>query len=344
MGVSCSKKQAAQAAATPATTGNAAAAPAAAQTRVAFVARTQNDTFCSWLAQAMREDAKNANIKLDIYDGQDSDDKINSFLETAIANKYDIIVLQAQNTIAQGPAAYEVIKAGIPFIDVNLRIPTVKLGDGTVVDMTKVSNSVDAVPYDQGKVNADYAFTLIPQNAQVVVLDGPADHPHSIARRKAWQEHFFAKRPDVKILAEQYADWKKDKAMQYMEDWITAYHKIDAVISMNDMMATGAIEAAKNHPELKGMYVFGVDGTAQAALYIKDGSMTSTSFQNAYQLSTEVFKIIKGIKDGTCGTKNSKEGFVNEYIDCPLVTKDGTPGGMKVDDLIAIHKRSGALK
>jgi inositol transport system substrate-binding protein len=268
--------------------------------RVAFIARTQNDSFAAWLANAMKEEAaKYGNISIDVMDGQDSDEKINSFIETSITNKYDVIVAQPQNTEAQYPAAMAVVNAKIPFLTVNLRIP----------NMDKISNSVDASPYEQGAVNARYALKLIPQNARVVILDGPADHPHSQMRREAWQKEFVDKRPDVTVLAEQYANWKKDEAMRYMEDWVQTYGKIDAVLSMNDNMATGAIEAVKGNPVYADMFVFGVDGTAEAALLIQEGSMTSTSFQNAYQLAEESMKIVSRIIDGTA------QGFENIDID-----------------------------
>lgn len=52
--------------------------------------------------------------------------------------------------------------------------------------------------------------------------------------------------------------------MALMEDWTTAHGKIDAVISMNDNMAAGALEVVKGNPTYKDMLVYGVDGTAEA--------------------------------------------------------------------------------
>ena len=39
--------------------------------------------------------------------------------------------------------------------------------------------------------------------------------------------------------------------MALMEDWTTAHGKIDAVISMNDNMAAGALEVVKGQPYLQ---------------------------------------------------------------------------------------------
>jgi len=290
--------------------------------RVLFIARTQGDTFAAWLRTALEEEArKNPNMVLVSQDGRSNDQQIADFVDNGIANKYDVILLQPQNTEAQRPPAERAVKAGIPLVTVNLRIP----------GMENVSHSVDASPYEQGGVCARLGVKQIPQGARVVVLNGPAAHPHSNERRRAWQEIFFDTRPDVVKLAEDYANWNKDEGMKLMEDWVQAYGKIDAVIAMNDNMATGAIEVIKNNPAYSDLLVYGVDGTAEAALLIRDGKMTATSFQNAYALAENSMKIINAIIDG------SQNGFSNIDIDCPLITKDN------VQTLIDTHKRAGTL-
>jgi inositol transport system substrate-binding protein len=290
--------------------------------RVLFVARTLGDTFPAWLRSALEEEVKKyPDIVLTSVDGQGSDQQIADFVDNGIVNKYDVILLQPQNTEAQRPPAERAVKAKIPLVTVNLRIP----------GMENVSHSVDASPFDQGGICAKLGVVQIPRNARVVVLNGPAAHPHSNERRRAWQELFFDARPDVVKLAEDYANWNKDEAMKLMEDWVQAYGQIDAVISMNDNMATGAIEVIKNNPRYANLLVYGVDGTAEAALLIQEGKMTATSFQNAYALAENSLSIIGKILDGT------QSGFTNVNIDCPLITKEN------VQSLIDTHKRAGAL-
>ncbi|GHU43611.1 hypothetical protein FACS1894190_14280 [Spirochaetia bacterium] len=291
--------------------------------RVVYISRTNGDAFAAWLTNAMKEEAaKYDNIKLDTIDGQGKDEVINSAVENAITNKYDVIILQPQNIEAQTPAAQKAVAAKIPLITVNLRL----------TGMESVSNSVDAVAYEQGAVNARLGLNQIKQGAKVVILDGPSGHFHSSERRRAWQQEFLDKRPDIIVVGEQFANWNKDEAMKYMEDWVNATDKIDAVLSMNDNMATGAIEAVKNNPKYKDLLVYGVDGTAEAALLIEEGSMTSTSFQNAYLLAENAMRIANNIVTGNAN------GFENFDIDCPLITRDN------VQDLITTHKRAGALK
>lgn len=290
--------------------------------RVAYVARAQGDSFAAWLANSIADEAKKnyPNLKIDIFDSQADDSKENAFIENAIANKYDVIVVQPNNNEAQKPYVARAVQAGIPVITTNPRIPGVT-----------GANSVDADPYAQAAVNAQLALTQVPQGASVVVLTGPPGNMHSDVRREAWQKEFFDKRPDVKIAGEQIANWNKDEAIRYMEDWVQALDKIDAIVSMNDNMAAGALEVIKDKPQYANTLAYGVDGTAEAALLIKEGRLTSTSFQNAYLLAQMIVRSVYDIATG-------KLSAVNIDIDCPLITKEN------VDMLIAAHQQAGNLQ
>jgi len=289
--------------------------------RIAYIARAQSDSFAAWLANAVKEEAKKyPDIKLDVFDGQANDDKENSMIENAITNKYDLIIVQPNNGEAQRPYVEKIVQAGIFAITTNARIEGIE-----------GASSVDANPYEQAAVNARLALEQIPQNAKVVVLNGPSGNFHADERRRSWQIEFFDKRPDVEIVGEQIANWNKDEAMKYMEDWVQANDRIDAVISMNDNMAAGAIEVVKDNPKVKDLLVYGVDGTAEACLLIKEGKMTATCLQNAFELAEKLldtsYKLLTG-----------KEKKIDIDIGNPLITKDN------VDEYIELLKKAGAIQ
>jgi inositol transport system substrate-binding protein len=293
--------------------------------RVVYIARAQADLFAAWLANSIKEEAKKyPNLRVDVVDGQADDAKQNAAIENAITNKYDLIILQPNDSEAQKPYIRMAVAAKIPIILTNPRVP-----DPAIM---AVANSVDADPYEQGAVVARYALNQIPQGAKVVVLRGPDGNLHSVERRRSWEQEFFAKRPDVTIVGEQSGHWNKDEGMRYMEDWVQANPQIDAVVSMNDNMAMGALEAVKGNPRFNRLLVYGVDGDAAAALLIQEGTMTGTAFQNADELARQNMKLANDILTGAV------TGVVNTDINCPLYTKDN------VDELIAVHKKTGAIK
>lgn len=301
--------------------GNTAQRTQKAEYRVAYIARAQVDSFAAWLANEMKTEAKKyPNIKLEVFDGQADDEIENKMIENAVANKFDAIIIQANNGAAQQPYIQQAVDAGIVTITTNPRVEGIK-----------GANSVDASPYDQGGIVAKTAFKEIPQNAKVVVLNGPGGNFHSTQRRKAWQAEFFNKRKDVKIVAENIANWNKDEALRLMEDWSLANPKIDAIISMNDNMASGALEAVKSKPAFKKILSYGVDGTPEATLMIASGAMTATALQNAQELAQLNMKAVHELLTGTKKT-------VNVNIGNPLITKDNA------QKYVDLYKKAGLIK
>ena len=288
--------------------------------RVAYLARAQSDSFAAWLANSMVTEAKKyPDIALTVFDGQSQNSVMQSNIENALTNKYDLVIIQPYDPAVQiGPIKSAMAK-GMKVVATNP-----KFQDDSVP-------SVDSSPYLLGQVNAKLALTQVPKSANVVVLLGPPGNPHSTGRRDAWQKEFFAKRPDVKIVAEQTANWNKDEAMQLTEDWIQANPRIDAVISMNDNMAAGAVEALKGSGMTPFPLIYGTDGTGEACLLIKDGKMTSTALQSADELAQKSMKMAHDIL-------TNQKTSLHEVEGTELYTKQ------YVDSCIALHKTRGDIK
>lgn len=287
---------------------------------VAYIARAQVDSFAAWLANEMQAEAENYDdINLEVFDGQANDEVENTLIENAIANQFDAIIVQANNGEAQFPYIQQAIDAGIVVITTNPRVEGLNGG-----------NSVDASPYDQGAGVAQLALEQVPEGASVVVLNGPGGNFHSTERREAWEQEFFAKRPDVTIVAEDIANWNKDEALTLMEDWILAHGEIDAVISMNDNMAAGAIEAVRGDSGYEDMLAYGVDGTPEATLLVRDGLMTATTLQNAQELAELNMQAVHDLLTGA-------EESVNVDIGNPVITSDN------VDEYISLYEEAGLI-
>ena len=288
--------------------------------RIAYVARAQSDSFAAWLANSMQQEVKKyPDMSITVFDGQSQNDLMQTHIENAVQSKFDLTIVQPFDPAVQIDPVKQAMAQGMKVIATNPRFP-----DDSIP-------SVDANPYQQGAENAKLALNQIPKNAQVVILDGPAGNPHSMGRREAWQKEFLDKRPDVKVLDEQIANWNKDEGMRLMEDWIQAHGKIDAVISMNDNMAAGAIEAVKGSGATTFPLVYGVDGTAEACLLIKDGKMTSTTLQNANALAEKTIKLAHDMLTGVKADTTQK-------IEAQLIDKED------VDKFIELHKKLGTIK
>jgi ABC-type sugar transport system substrate-binding protein len=86
----------------------------------------------------------------------------------------------------------------------------------------------------------------------------------------------------MKIVEEQTANWKRTEGQDLMTNWISAGVKFDAVVSNNDEMAIGAIQALKAaNVDMKTMIVGGVDATQDALAAMAAGDLDVTVFQDA---------------------------------------------------------------
>lgn len=312
--------------------------------RVCFVARASADTFAAWLTDSMKKAAEQYDdIELTCVSGEADDNTMATLLEDCITKEYDLVIVQSNNNAAQAPYVKQVADAGIPIITTN---PTTHQSDlDGVTGDEEVDNAVmagtgtvDADPVEQASRGAVRAVEEVPENGNVVVLRGPSGNYHAEKRREAWDTYFFAERPDVKILYEDYANWNNDEAMDLMETWTQGGTHIDAIISMNDNMAAGAIEAIRNNSEYinedgtPNFLAYGVDGTAQGCLLIKEGLLTATALQNAEEIAQLNMEYAEKVLNG-----EMEYTEVADYVEAPEINAEN------VDEFIQIYIDNGEL-
>ena len=112
---------------------------------------------------------------------------------------------------------------------------------------------------------------------------------------------------------------------------VAANDAIGLADAVNGNMCAGALEAIKDSTASGDTPSLGVDGTAEACLPIKEGRMTSTSLQSAYDLASTILSTLNKLLTG-------EETQIDTDIDCPLITMDN------VDQYIEMHKKAGAIK
>ncbi|MCC8066535.1 MAG: sugar ABC transporter substrate-binding protein [Clostridiales bacterium] len=312
--------------------------------RVCFVARASADTFAAWLTSEMQEAAAEYDdIELTCVSGEADDNEMASQLENCITMEYDLVIVQSNDNAAQAPYVQKLVDAGIPVITTN---PTTHQSDlDGVTGDDEVDNAVlagtgtvDADPVEQASVGALRAVEEIPENANVVVLLGPSGNYHAEKRREAWDTYFFSERDDVTILYEDYANWNSDEAMTLMETWVQGGTHIDAIISMNDNMAAGAIEAIRNNTDYiaedgtVNFLAYGVDGTAQGCLLIQEGLLTATALQDASEIAQLNMEYAEKVLNGEMDVTE-----VNDYVDAPEINADN------VEEYIEIYVANGEI-
>ncbi len=190
--------------------------------------------------------------------------------------------------------------------------------------------------YDLGYLVAEKAAQELPENANVVLLRGIEGWSGSVMRGKGFHAALEdAGRDDITILDEKFQKFQKADAMTCMEDWITAYgDKINGVVSENDDMALGAIEALRGAgmtADAGHVLVYGIDGLYQGCKGIKEGSIQASAYQDSNDYAEaaleRIQKLVSGeMKPGDCEDLT----FDAAYID-----------SSNVDEFLTYYEKAG---
>ena len=87
---------------------------------------------------------------------------------------------------------------------------------------------------------------------------------------------------ELNVIDRQTANWSRDEAQDLMTNWLSTGEPFDALISNNDEMAIGAIQAMKaSGIGMDDVVVGGVDATQDGLLAMAAGELDVTVFQDA---------------------------------------------------------------
>lgn len=136
---------------------------------------------------------------------------------------------------------------------------------------------------------------------QYVMLQGAITNVGAIERTKssiATIENLGIKTQE---LSRSTAFWNQQLAKDAISSLFLSFgNDIEVIISNNDAMAIGAIEALQNYGYNKGnpsktIPVFGIDGIPAAQELIKKGFMTGTVFEDINDTAEALYKIGKNL-------------------------------------------------
>ena len=293
--------------------------------RVALIVKSLSEAYATWLADSVlniaASDEQFSNLEITVFDSlQDAAECVNN-VELAVTQQFDIILIQKTGGFDTNDLFTRVVtEDGIPIVTLNI----------TVDD--EVSCNVAASNYDLGFTEGTYAASVLPENANILIIRGTVGDLET-QRYNGMSDALLKVRTDLNILDEQIATYNRAEAMALMEDWLQKFDKIDAIVSMNDGMALGAIEACLADPifDISDCMFFGVDGLGDGCVSIYQGYLTASVMQDAEEMAYQglimVEKVLNGEVDG-------KEDY---YIDSVLITRDN------VEEFIDRHIANGIL-
>lgn len=241
-----------------------------------------DDNFLTVLRNGIQEYADTLDdVDVQIEDAQNDVSKQLNQIQNFVASGVDAIIVNPVDTDATEAMTQLAANANIPLVYVN-REPV------NVDDLPDNQAFVASNEEDSGTLETQQICKLLKDagkgdGADILVMMGELSN--QAARQRTEDVHNVIATPEcsfMKIVDEQTANWSRDEAQNLMANWLSSGIHYDAVVSNNDEMAIGALQAMKAAGvDTKSVIIGGVDATQDALASMKAGDLKVTVFQNA---------------------------------------------------------------
>jgi inositol transport system substrate-binding protein len=240
-----------------------------------------DDNFLTVLRNGMIDYAKGLDgVDIQVEDAQNDVSKQLNQIQNFIASGVDAIIVNPVDTDATVAMTQAAANAGVPLVYVN-REPV------NVDDLPPGQAFVASDERQSGTLQTAEVCRLLKEKgvekANVLVMMGELSN--QAARMRTQDIHDVIGGDDcsfISVVDQQTGNWARTQGQDLMTNWLSAGLEFDAVISNNDEMAIGAIQALKaaGH-DMKGVVVAGIDATQDALAAMKAGDLDVTVFQDA---------------------------------------------------------------
>jgi len=228
-----------------------------------------SNEFIVDIREALEAKAAELNVKLIITDAERSAERQIQQIESFIAQQVDAIILNPCEVEASSPAVDKALAAGIPIVNVNSE---------TRSEPTAFVGSRDE---ESAEIAIGYIARRLGGAGRIMMMTGYPGQAAEIKRTEG-AKAALTEYPELKLVAQQTANWSREEAMALMENWLQAYREgIDAVFAQNDEMGLGALNALQAAAMKDKIVLVSVDAIADALKAVQQGQLDATVFQNA---------------------------------------------------------------
>ncbi len=236
--------------------------------KMAVVVSTLNNPWFVFLAETAAAKAKALGYEAKIFDSQNNTALESDHFENIIVAGFDAILFNS--TDADGSVA-NVLKAkaaGIPVFCM----------DREINSLTAATSQILSDSYSGAVAIGKYFTQTLNKKGNYVELLGIVGDNNTWARSKGFHS-VVDNYKGFKMLAQQSAEFDRNKAMEVMESILQAHPDIDAVFCGNDGMAMGAYQALVSAGKADKVKVFGFDGAEDVITSIGENKVAATGMQ-----------------------------------------------------------------
>jgi len=240
-----------------------------------------DDNFLTVLRNGIQASADERGVDVQIEDAQNDVAKQLDQIKNFLASGVDAIVVNPVDTSATQAMSDVAAAAGVPLVYVNrepINVDTLPDGQAFVASNEVESGTLETLEICRLLSEAGKS------EANVYVMQGELSNQAALQRTQDIYDVMDSGDCGVtlNVLDQQTANWSRDQAQNLMTNWLSTGEAFDAVISNNDEMALGAIQAMKAAGiGMDSVIVGGIDATQDALAAMQAGDLDVTVFQNA---------------------------------------------------------------
>lgn len=242
-----------------------------------------DDNFLTVLRNGMIGHAESLDgVDIQVEDAQNDVarqlDQINNF----IASGVDAIIVNPVDTSATQAMTNAAASAGVAMVFVNrepINVDTLPESQAFVASDERESGTLQTIEI------CDLLAAQGTDPARIYVMMGELSNQAAVQRTADIHDVIAAGQCAVEldIIDQQTANWSRNEAQDLMTNWLSTGEPFDALISNNDEMAIGAIQAMKaSGIGMDAVIVGGIDATRDALLAMAAGELDVTVFQDAF--------------------------------------------------------------
>ena len=261
-----------------------------------------DDTFISNVRQEIEEYAKeyekehDIKINLEVVDARDNQNTQNHQVERFVSLDYDVLLINVVDRFAASNMIETAVGAKIPIVFFNRKPVDDDLNRAD--NIYYVGAGPKAAGIEQAKIIIN-AYNENPHSIDIdgdgvinyVLLEGEPSHQDSLVRTEWVIKTLQENNIPINKLSGAIGNWERAQGSALMEDFLNKYSNIDLVISNNDDMGLGAIDAIERANNITGIKVVGIDGTKEALEAINEGKLLGTIESDKKEYAKAVVEI-----------------------------------------------------
>jgi ribose transport system substrate-binding protein len=223
-------------------------------------------------------------------------------VDSMINQGVDAIIVVPVQADSLGPQVASAKAKNIPLVPVN-----------AALDSKEIAGNVQPDDVAAGQQEMQMMADALGGRGNIVVLQGPLGQSGELQRTEGIN-NVLRKYPDIKVLAMDTANWKRDEAVNKMKNWISGFgDQINGVVAENDDMGLGALQALKESG--RTVPIVGIDGIEDGLNAVKSGEFIGTSLQNG------TVELAAGLAVANALAKGEQVNTEPVYV-MPAITKE----------------------